>query len=111
MAKRNPGGLVYSTDSSYFDQQQESYNEATETLAPNLQKLRIQVESKHRGGKMVTVINGFIGLDADLNELGKKLKTKCGTGGSIKDGQILIQGDYKAKIITYLIEWGYKNTK
>lgn len=99
------GGLVYSTDPNF------SINEPTEevpALEPGKQQLRVQMESKHRGGKTVSVIKGFEGKDEDLQELAKKLKNHCGTGGTAKDGEIIIQGDNKAKIIAILLKWGYK---
>ena len=82
-----------------------------DTLPPAQQQLRVKLDNKQRGGKTVTLIDGFIGTPDDLEKLGKALKTKCGTGGSIKDGQILIQGDYKAKVVQWLAGWGYTKTK
>lgn len=99
------GGLVYSTDPNF------SLDEPAAELVtpePDKQQLRVQIESKHRGGKTVSVIKGFEGRDEDLQELAKKLKNHCGTGGTAKDGEIIIQGDNKAKIIAVLIKWGYK---
>ncbi len=101
-------GLVFSTNPEAMQEKEE---EIQETPEPKLQKLRVRVEKKHRGGKTVTLIEGFVGNDDDFTELSKKLKTKCGAGGSAKDGEILIQGDYKDKIIAWLKEWGYSNTK
>jgi translation initiation factor 1 len=112
MAKKlnNFSGLVFSTNPDYM-QQQQPQSEEEQTLPEKQQKLRVQLETKQRGGKAATIINGFIGSNEDLEALGKKLKTKCGTGGSVKEGYILIQGDYKEKIIAWLKEWGYTNTK
>lgn len=111
MAKKNKGradGLVYSTNQDYFD----DFEEQSEgTLTKNEQKLRVRIETKHRGGKVATIVDGFIGDNDDLKDLGKELKTKCGTGGSAKDGLIIIQGDYKEKIIGWLRDWGYTLTK
>lgn len=101
-------GLVFSTNPDLIKEEEP---EQQETPEPKNQQLRVRIEKKHRGGKTVTVIDGFAGNDDDLSELGKKLKTKCGTGGSAKDGIILIQGDYKDKVIPWLKEWGYKQTK
>ena len=75
------------------------------------QKLRVSIEKNHRGGKTVTLIKNFIGTDEDIKELGKQLKTKCGVGGSVKDGEILIQGEFKEKIIELLKKEGYTQTK
>lgn len=102
-------GLVYSTDPEL--QQSEEVENLAETLAPEKQQLRIRRETKQRGGKTATIIYGFEGRDADLEVLGKKLKTKCGTGGSIKDGEIIIQGDVAQKVKTFLLEWGFKHTR
>lgn len=73
--------------------------------------MRIFLDRKQRGGKEVTVVRGYTGSEADLKELGKILKTKCGVGGNVKDGEILLQGNHRDKVLTWLIEWGYKNTK
>lgn len=111
MAKKNKGradGLVYSTNQDYFDDYEE---QSEDTLPKNEQKLRVRIETKHRGGKTATVVDGFMGSNDDLKDLGKELKTKCGTGGSAKDGLIIIQGDYKEKIIGWLRDWGYTLTK
>ena len=87
----------------------ETEDDITEQLAPGDQRLRCQMEKKNRGGKMVTVINGFVGLG--IEELAKKLKTTCGIGGSAKDGEIILQGDVRKKVIENLIKWGYRDTK
>jgi translation initiation factor 1 len=105
-SKSNPGGLVYSTDPDFrIDQEGASEQE---TLAPAQQVLRIRLETKHRAGKAVTIVNGFIGREADLEDLGKKLKTFCGTGGSAKEGEIIIQGDHREKVKQWLLKQGYK---
>lgn len=101
--------VVYSTNPNF---QYESIEEdEEETLPKNQQKLRISMEKKGRGGKTVTLIKGFIGTEDDLKELGKLLKTKCGVGGSSKDGEIIIQGDFKQRIIDLLKAEGYTQTK
>ena len=99
--------IVFSTNPDFqFDEKPE-----VETLAPERQKLRVNIERHHRGGKTATVVSGFVGTDEDLQSLARTLKTKCGTGGSAKDGLILIQGEVKDKIIPLLLQMGYKNTK
>lgn len=107
--KSRPDGLVYSTNNDYYNDYNEP--EADETLAKDKQKLRVKLDTKQRAGKVVTLVEGFIGINDDLEALGKLLKTKCGTGGSVKDGFIIIQGDYKEKIIGWLKDWGYSLTK
>ncbi|KAA5536932.1 translation initiation factor [Taibaiella lutea] len=100
--------LVFSTNPDAVKQEEP---EITETPLPKEQRLKVRIEKKHRGGKTVTIIDGFEGKDEDFQELAKKLKTKCGTGGSAKDGEIIIQGENREKIITWLKEWGYTHTK
>lgn len=110
MAKKsNPIGVVYSTNTDFKYQFDESLPQ--ETLLNQQQDLRIMLDKKQRGGKKVTLITGFVGTDADLNVLGKLLKTKCGVGGSAKDGEILIQGDFREKAMELLINQGYKVKK
>ena len=100
--------IVYSTnpDFSY-----EKIEEEVDTLPKNKQKLRVSIEKKGRGGKTVTIIKGFIGNNEDLKELSKLLKIKCGVGGSTKDGDIIIQGDFKQRIIDLLRTDGYTQIK
>lgn len=81
------------------------------TLPEKAQKLRIRLETKHRGGKAVTIIAGFVGTTNDLETLAKKCKAHCGTGGSAKDGEILVQGDHRDKLKTFLVKEGYKDVK
>ena len=106
MAKKKPDskGFVYSTDPNFRFEEE---NENSETLSPAQQKLKIKLDTKHRAGKAVTLIGGFIGRDGDLQDLGKKLKTFCGTGGSAKDGEIIIQGDQRDKVLQWLKKNGY----
>jgi translation initiation factor 1 len=105
-SKSNPGGYVYSTDPGFrIDQGGEPEKE---TLPPAGQKLRIRLETKYRAGKAVTIVDGFIGRENDLEDLGKKLKTFCGTGGSAKDGEIIIQGDQREKVKQWLLKQGYR---
>nr|MBC7613011.1 translation initiation factor [Pseudopedobacter sp.] len=102
-------GIVFSTNP---DEQISNFSEHQEgTLIPSKQDLRVQLDKKQRAGKAVTLITGFIGGDDDLKVLGKMLKSKCGVGGSVKDGDILIQGDFRTKIIEILINEGYKVKK
>jgi len=110
MARKKPDnrGFVYSTDPNF---QFEERNEDTETLSPAQQKLKIRLDTKHRAGKAVTLVEGFIGKDEDLQELGKKLKSFCGSGGSAKDGEIIIQGDQAEKVLHWLVTNGYLHTK
>jgi len=108
--KAGSGGLVYSTNKDFYSGQQDESSDA-ETLPKDKQKLRVKLDSKQRAGKVVTLVEGFSGSAGDLEALGKQLKTKCGTGGSVKDGLVIIQGDYKEKIITWLKDWGYTLTK
>ena len=98
-------GVVYSTNPDFEYQ----YDDApqTETLPPSAQKLRVRMERSGRGGKTVTVVSGFIGTDDDLDELGRTLKTKCGVGGSVKDGLIIIQGDFRERVVALLQALGY----
>lgn len=96
--------LVYSTDPNFSVEEE---HEEQETLSISQQKLKVKLDTKQRAGKVVTLVEGFIGTQSDLENLGKQLKTKCGTGGSAKDGQIIIQGDYKIKVIENLQKMGY----
>jgi len=98
--------VVYSTRPDFQYQQEEKTNE--ETLPPQKQNLVVAIERKNRGGKTVTLVRGFIGGEDDLAELGKKLKTKCGVGGTAKEGEIIIQGEFKTRIADLLREWGYR---
>lgn len=102
--KAEDNGYVYSTDPGF---QFEESAEEKSTPDPSKQNLRIRYETKHRGGKAVTLITGFIGRENDMEELGKKLKSFCGTGGSVKDGEILIQGDQRAKVRAFLLKNKY----
>lgn len=102
-------GIVYSTNPDFLFNLETDTEETT--LPKQQQKLRVCIEKKNRGGKTVTLIKGFKGSEQDLKELGKLLKAKCGVGGSIKDEVILIQGDFKTKIIEILINEGFTQTK
>lgn len=110
MSKKKPNkdGIVFSTDPSFSFPED---NNDMQTLAPEQQKLKIRLETKQRAGKAVTLIQGFIGKDEDLEDLGKKLKNFCGTGGSVKDGEVLVQGDQRDKVLQWLLKNQYKNSK
>lgn len=98
-------GVVYSTNPDY-EYQYDNPPQA-DTLPPASQKLRVRMERSGRGGKTVTVVSGFVGTDEDLDELGRTLKTKCGVGGSVKDGLIIIQGDFRERVVALLQSLGY----
>lgn len=99
-------GVVYSTN-PYFNYQTEEA-EQVETLPAEKQKLIVKIDRRHRAGKQVTLIEGFVGTGDDLAALAKVLKTKCGVGGTAKDGEITIQGDHRDKIVALLSDMGYK---
>jgi len=101
-------GFVFSTDPDFkFEEEQHE----VETLQPKAQKLKVRLDTKHRGGKVVTLIEGFVGTREDLEDLGKKLKNFCGTGGSAKDYEIIVQGDHRDKVLQWLLKNGYVLTK
>lgn len=101
--------VVYSTNPNF--QYQTESNEEADTLPASEQQLRIMLDKKARAGKQVTLITGFIGKSDDLEQLGKQLKNLCGSGGSAKDGEILVQGDHRDKIVQWLMAKGYKAKK
>ena len=102
-------GMVYSTNPD-FEYTTTQEKQAT-TLPPQQQNLRVWLDRKHRGGKTVTLVKGFVGSDDDLTELGRMLKSKCGVGGSAKDGMIIIQGDVRDRLTELLLKEGYSRTK
>ena len=112
MSKKNKldvRGFIYSTDPNFsFEPVQD---ELLETLPPVKQPLRIRLDTKHRAGKAVTLVTGFIGTNDDAEKLGKQLKNFCGTGGSVKDADIIIQGDQRDKVLQWLLKNSYSATK
>lgn len=113
MAKENDWkkrlGVVYSTNPDFqYEHEEES---AQKTIPPSQQDLRVKLDKKQRKGKIVTLVTGFVGNEEDLKHLGKKLKTKCGAGGSVKEGEIIIQGNNLDKVMKTLQDDGYKVKK
>ncbi len=102
-------GFVFSTDPNF--RFEEEPDEVQETLLTDKQKLKVRLDTKQRAGKAVTLVENFIGKQEDLEDLGKKLKNYCGTGGSVKDREIIIQGDQREKVLQWLLKNEFKNTK
>lgn len=107
--KLTSSGIVYSTDPDFQSFSEEEAQSAP--LLPADQKLIVRMETKHRAGKAVTLVDGFEGSSIEREEMAKKLKNYCGTGGSAKDGEILIQGDQREKVLQWLLKNGYKQSK
>ncbi len=106
MSKKDREGVVYSTNPDF--KYQSAFDDLlVETLPKEKQKLVVRIDRRQRGGKQVTLVAGFVGTDDDLQALAKLLKNKCGVGGSAKDGEILIQGDFRQKIVDILTAEGY----
>lgn len=108
--KFTSNGYVYSTDPNF--NLEEGKNEAAlEPLSASKQLIKVRLETKHRAGKAVTLVDNFVGTEEEKNNLGKKLKSYCGTGGSVKNGEILIQGDNRDKVLQWLYQNGYSSAK
>lgn len=106
MAKKKFTNVVYSTNPNFqFEVEEE---ETVDTLPKNQQKLYVSIDKKQRAGKEVTLIEGFIGSEDDLKELGKMLKGKCGVGGAVKDGEVIIQGNFRDKVMDLLVKDGFQ---
>jgi len=103
-------GVVFSTNPA-FEYKEINDNPFAAILSPSEEDLRVSLDKKQRGGKKVTLVTGFEGSESDLKGLGKLLKTKCGVGGSVKDGEIVVQGDFRGKVLEILIKEGYKAKK
>jgi len=112
MSKKNKPdnrGFVYSTDPNFKFEEEEQAEQST--LPPEQQKLKVRLDTKNRGGKAVTLVEGFKGTSEDLEETGKKIKNFCGTGGAVKDREIIVQGDQRDKVLQWLLKNGYKLSK
>jgi len=107
--KQRYNGIVYSTDENFAYEEVEGSER--ETLPNHKQQLRVMLDKKMRGGKVVTLVTGFVGAANDLETLGKKLKQKCGVGGTVKDGEIVIQGDFRQRVMDLLSADGYRVKK
>lgn len=103
---KNKGGIVYSTNPDF--RQEETGNGLQQNVPPQKQNLRVRIDSRMRNGKTVTLIEGFFGREDDIENLAKLLKTKCGTGGTVKDKTIIIQGSNREKVLKILLEEGYR---
>lgn len=106
---KNKKNVVYSTNPDF--QYEFDGEEQEETLSPEEQLLYVSIDKKQRGGKAVTLVEGFVGSEEDLKELGKLLKSKCGVGGSAKDGEIIVQGEHRDKVMELLEKEGYKTKR
>lgn len=102
-------GTVYSTDPDF--EYETERNDEPETLPAARQELRVWLDRRQRGGKTVTLVRGFVGHDDDLQELGRMLRSRCGTGGAVKEGEILVQGDRRDRVVELLVAAGYTKTR
>lgn len=107
--KLNTSGIVYSTDPNFIIATDSAEEEVT--LEPSAQIITVRLETKHRAGKSVTLIEGYVGRQSDKEELIKKLKNHCGTGGAAKEGEMLIQGDQRDKVLQWLLKQGFVKAK
>ncbi|MFI3292077.1 MAG: translation initiation factor [Rikenellaceae bacterium] len=99
-------GMVYSTNPEF--EYSTSSDDDQQTLEPSKQNLRVWLDRKQRGGKVATIVKGFVGSEDDLKDLARELKTKCGVGGAAKDGEIIVQGDHRDRVVEILTKSGYK---
>ncbi len=99
-------GVVFSTNPEFS--YHNDIQQVIESIPSSKQNLIVAIDRRNRGGKQVTLVTGFVGREDELEELGRKVKSKCGTGGSVKDGEIIIQGDFRERVVTYLLSLGYK---
>ncbi|MCF0173342.1 MAG: translation initiation factor [Bacteroidales bacterium] len=104
-------GVVFSTDPDFKYVTTADLEEEADTLPAASQKLTVSIDRRSRGGKQVTIVKGFVGTTADLESLGRTLKTRCGVGGSVKEGEILVQGDFRDRIVSLLQDMGYIKAK
>jgi len=100
-------GVIFSTNKD-FEYKKDTDNSEAETLPPEKQQLIVSIDRSHRAGKQVTLVKGFVGKEEDLESLGKQLKIKCGVGGSVKEGEIVLQGDFRERAVNLLNTMGYK---
>jgi len=107
--RKDRSGIVFSTDSNFEYQYEE--DDITENVPPSQQNLKVLLDKKQRKGKAVTIITGFVGSDEEIKSLGKELKSSCGVGGTVKNGEILIQGDFRDRVLDLLLSKGYKAKK
>lgn len=106
--KRHKDDIVYSTNPEFHLEEE---NKEVETLPNNQQRLKVRLDTKQRAGKLVTLVQDFVGKVEDLEDLGKKIKSFCGTGGSVKEGEIIIQGDHREKVMQWLIKNNFRQSK
>lgn len=106
--KPDARGFIYSTDPGFRFEEE---SEKQEMPVPAKQRLKVRLDTKHRAGKAVTLVEGFLGSEDDLQEIGKKIKAYCGTGGSAKNGEIIVQGDQREKVLQWLLKNGFSNSK